>query len=132
MGAGKRDFQRDESIRRVIKATSSDRSETVNGQSIKGKGFHSESLFVFGGEHVIREMRLEKNYSQYEIAYMLGLNIRQLSARESGASPWTFEELSKLADLFHMSIGNLYYIINNGDTRERTDLAIDNREELKR
>ena len=80
---------------------------------------------------MIKEMRLDKHYSQYELAYMLGLNIRQITARESGASPWKFDELERLAELFHMSVGNLYYIINNGDSDERTDLAIDNREVLK-
>lgn len=80
---------------------------------------------------MIKQIRLDKHYSQYEIAYMLGLNIRQLTARETGASAWKFDELSRLAELFHMSVGNLYYLVNNADTCERTDMAIDNREVLK-
>ena len=70
---------------------------------------------------MIRELRLERNYSQYEIAYLLGLNMRQLTARETGRVAWSVDELERLAKLFHISIGNLYYLINNGDTNERTD-----------
>lgn len=70
---------------------------------------------------MIRELRLERNYSQYEIAYLLGLNMRQLTARETGRVAWSADELAKLAKLFHISIGNLYYLINNSDTNERTD-----------
>lgn len=70
---------------------------------------------------MIRELRLERNYSQYEIAYLLGLNMRQLTARETGRVAWSVDELEQLAKLFHISIGNLYYLINNSDTNERTD-----------
>lgn len=75
---------------------------------------------------MIREIRLQRNYSQYEIAYLLGLNIRQLTAREKGHAPWTFDDLAKLAGLFHISVGNLYYLINNSETDERTDMTVDN------
>ena len=75
---------------------------------------------------MIREIRLERNYSQYEIAYLLGLNMRQLTAREKGHVAWSVDELEKLAKLFHISVGNLYYLINNGETVERTDNLVNN------
>lgn len=75
---------------------------------------------------MIREIRINRNYSQYEIAYLLGLNMRQLTARETGAVAWSHDELAKLAKLFHISVGNLYYLINNGESAERTDMLVDN------
>ena len=75
---------------------------------------------------MIRQLRLERNYSQYEIAYLLGLNMRQLTARETGKAPWKLEELERLGKLFRISTGNLYYLINHGDTNERTDNILNN------
>lgn len=72
----------------------------------------------------IRNKRLELQLSQEYIAEQLGVNEETVSSWESGISELTEQNLSELADIFHITVSELtgeedssQYSVKNGFTR---------------
>lgn len=63
----------------------------------------------------IRELREDNDYKQYEICKILNISQQQYSRYENELSQMTYQQLSKLADFYSVSID---YILYRTDVRK--------------
>ena len=60
----------------------------------------------------LRELRIEKQISQSELAKILGVSQRSISSWETGYREPDYEMLEQLADFFDVTMG---YLLGTGD-----------------
>ena len=55
----------------------------------------------------LKELRLDKNYSQKDLAYLLGVSKQNISDWENQKSETNFDMLIKIANVFDVTVGQI-------------------------
>lgn len=74
------------------------------------------------GKH-LQDLRKKRNYTQWKLAEIIGVDSKYLSRLESGASSPSFDMLKKLADALMVDI-ELLFRFTDMDTREELEQEI--------